>query len=106
MSIKIRHVFEMEAMTRPRTEMIAETRAKLIAAARQAFGATGYANASMDDFTGEAGLTRGALYQHFGDNKGLLQALIQQHDPEMTDRTHKGTARAPQPVQAIGNQCE
>ena len=56
--------------------MIAETRAKLVAAARQAFGSIGYAAASMDDFTAEAGLTRGALYHHFGDKKGLLQAVI------------------------------
>jgi hypothetical protein len=39
--------------------MIAETRGKLIAAARKAFGTIGYAEASMDDFTAEAGLTRG-----------------------------------------------
>lgn len=48
-----------EAMRKPRQEMIAETRGKLIAAGRRAFGTIGYAEASMDDFTGEAGLTRG-----------------------------------------------
>ena len=46
---------------RPRSEMIAETRAKLIAAARQAFGTIGYAEASMDDFTAAAGLTIGTM---------------------------------------------
>ena len=63
--------------------MIAETRAKLVAAARQAFGTVGYAEASMDDFTAAAGLTRGALYHHFGDKKGLLQAVIAEIDAEM-----------------------
>ena len=58
---------------KPRKEMIAETRAKLVGAARQAFGTVGYAEASMDDFTAAAGLTRGALYHHFGDKKGLLR---------------------------------
>ena len=48
-------------MIKPRHEMIAETRAKLIAAARQAFGTVGYAEASMDDFTADAGLTRGSV---------------------------------------------
>ena len=52
---------------RARADMIDETRAKLLATARQAFGSLGYANTSMDDFTAEAGLTRGALYHHFGD---------------------------------------
>lgn len=56
-------------MRKPRSEMIAETRAKLLAAGRRAFGSIGYAEASMDDFTAEAGLTRGALYHHFGDKR-------------------------------------
>lgn len=71
---------------KPRKEMIAETRAKLIAAARHAFATHGYAEASMDDFTAQAGLTRGALYHHFGDKKGLMQAVISEIDAEMSDR--------------------
>jgi len=63
-------------MRRARQDMIAETRAKLIAAARQAFGTVGYAGASMDDFTSAAGLTRGALYHHFGDKEGLFDAVV------------------------------
>jgi AcrR family transcriptional regulator len=35
--------------------MISETRAKLLAAGRKAFATVGYADASMDDFTAEAG---------------------------------------------------
>jgi AcrR family transcriptional regulator len=79
---------------RPRREMIAETRAKLIAAARQAFGKIGYAGASMDDFTAAAGLTRGALYHHFGDKKGLLEAVIAEIDAEMNERLCAISARA------------
>lgn len=73
-------------MRKPRSEMIAETRAKLLAAGRKAFGSVGYAEASMDDFTASAGLTRGALYHHFGDKKGLLQAVISEIDAEMAAR--------------------
>ena len=80
---------------KPRSEMIAETRAKLIAAARKAFASVGYAEASMDDFTAEAGLTRGALYHHFGDKKGLLEAVIAQIDAEMTERLRERSAKAP-----------
>ncbi|MFO6393111.1 TetR/AcrR family transcriptional regulator, partial [Pseudomonas aeruginosa] len=63
-------------MTRKtRAEMLAETRAKLVSAARQAFGTIGYADTSMDELTASVGLTRGALYHHFGDKKGLLAAV-------------------------------
>nr|WP_281416517.1 TetR/AcrR family transcriptional regulator [Deinococcus aestuarii] len=55
-------------------------------AARKAFAAKGYAAASMDELTAEAGLTRGALYHNFGDKKGLLQAVIDQIDAEMLVR--------------------
>jgi AcrR family transcriptional regulator len=80
---------------RPRKEMIAETRAKLVAAARKAFGEAGYAEASMDDFTAAAGLTRGALYHHFGDKKGLLEAVIVEIDAEMNERLCAISAKAP-----------
>ncbi|ANW05597.1 MULTISPECIES: TetR/AcrR family transcriptional regulator [Bradyrhizobium] len=69
-----------------RAQMVEETRAKLIQAARKAFATKGYAAASMDDLTAEAGLTRGALYHNFGDKKGLLQAVIGQIDAEMVAR--------------------
>ena len=74
--------------------MIAETRSKLIAAGRQAFGELGYAEASMDDFTAAAGLTRGALYHHFGDKKGLFEAVIAEIDAEMNERLCAISGRA------------
>jgi AcrR family transcriptional regulator len=92
-------------MARPRQEMIAETRIKLIAAGRQAFGTIGYAEASMDDFTGEAGLTRGALYHHFGDKKGLLQAVIMEIDAEMTERLNEVSASAATHWQGFVDEC-
>ncbi len=88
-------------MRKPRREMIAETRAKLIAAARHAFGTVGYAEASMDDFTAAAGLTRGALYHHFGDKRGLLRAVVEQIDEEMTARLKEISSRAPNRWQAV-----
>ena len=81
--------------------MIAETRAKLIAAARQSFGTVGYAASSMDDFTATAGLTRGALYHHFGDKKGLFNAVVRQIDDEMTERLAEISDRAPTLWQAV-----
>lgn len=77
-----------------RSEMMEETRAKLIASARKAFAEKGFAAASMDDLTAEAGLTRGALYHNFGDKRGLLQAVVDQLDAEMAARAHDIGAQA------------
>lgn len=90
---------------RPRREMIAETRAKLVAAGRKAFGTIGYAQASMDDFTAEAGLTRGALYHHFGDKKGLFEAVVMQIDAEMTERLARVSAAAATPWDGFVEEC-
>ncbi|WP_028562388.1 TetR/AcrR family transcriptional regulator [Paenibacillus pinihumi] len=74
-------------MTRKaRMDMIAETRTKLIGAARQAFGTDGYANTSMDELTASVDLTRGALYHHFGDKRGLLAAVVEEIDLEMDQK--------------------
>jgi AcrR family transcriptional regulator len=66
--------------------MIIETRAKLISAGRRTFAAKGYAATSLEELTAEAGLTRGALYHHFDGKRGLLEAVIDQIDAEMTER--------------------
>lgn len=73
-------------MAQKRADMIVETRGKLIKAARQAFAMKGYADSSMDELTADAGLTRGALYHHFGGKKGLLEAVIAEIDGEMVQR--------------------
>jgi AcrR family transcriptional regulator len=73
---------------------MAENREKLIAAARKAFAEQGYAAASMDHLTAEAGLTRGALYHNFGDKRGLLAAVVDQIDSEMADYAHSVGAKA------------
>lgn len=95
----------MRMAPKPRAEMIAETRAKLVTAARKAFGTIGYAEASMDDFTAEAGLTRGALYHHFGDKKGLLKAVIAEIDGEMSARMSAATREAPSRWQGFVDEC-
>lgn len=84
-----------------RAEMVEETRAKLVRAARAAFAAKGYAAASMDELTADAGLTRGALYHNFGDKKGLLQAVIDEIDAEMLARMRVARERASTPWQGL-----
>ena len=96
---------EIVLVHRPRAEKIAETRAKLLAVGRCAFGTLGYAEASMDDFTAEAGLTRGALYHHFGDKKGLFEAVLMQIDGEMTARMKAASESAQTRWQGLVDEC-
>lgn len=74
---------------KPRTEMIEETKAKLLKTARHYFSTVGYANTVMDNLTAEAGLTRGALYHHFGDKRGLFSAVLQQIDAEIDHKLNQ-----------------
>ncbi len=90
---------------KPRSTMIAETRAKLVGAARHAFGTVGYAEASMDQFTAAAGLTRGALYHHFGDKKGLLEAVVAEIDAEMNVRLSEIARQADNAWQGFVAEC-
>ncbi len=68
-----------------REQKMAKTRKKLIEVARRAFTEYGYADTSMDKLTAEAGLTRGALYHHFGDKRGLFAAVVDQIDSQMAE---------------------
>lgn len=92
-------------MRRARAEMIEDTRSRLITSARAAFATQGYANTSMDDFTARAGLTRGALYHHFGDKKGLLAAVVAQLDSEMDARLQRITDEATDPWAGFCERC-
>jgi len=89
---------------RTRAEM-EETRAALLATAHAVFTAQGYADASMDDLTAQAGLTRGALYHHFGDKKGLLHALVAQLDAAMDARLQTISATAADPWDGFRSRC-
>lgn len=89
---------------RSRAEM-EETRATLLATARKVFAERGYAETSMDDLTAQAHLTRGALYHHFGDKKGLLAAVVVQLDAEMDARLQAISDRAIDPWEGFCRRC-
>lgn len=82
-----------------------ETRNALLLTARRVFAEQGYAPTSMDDLTSQAGLTRGALYHHFGDKKGLLAAVVQLIDQEMDARLHKITETSSNPWEGFQARC-
>ncbi|TDR42379.1 TetR family transcriptional regulator [Pseudomonas brenneri] len=89
---------------RTRAEM-EETRATLLVTARKVFSDRGYADTSMDDLTAQANLTRGALYHHFGDKKGLLAAAVEQIDAEMDQRLQAISSAADDEWEGFRSRC-
>lgn len=77
--------------TRTRPQMTLETRSKLIALARIAFGDQGFAAVALDDLTAAAGMTRGALYHHFENKLGLFAAVVDQIDDELDAAVEQAT---------------
>lgn len=57
----------------------AATRTRLLEAAARVYAARGFAGATLDDVAEEAGLTKGAVYGHFGSKDNLLVALMDEY---------------------------
>lgn len=57
----------------------------LVNIAREHFSRFGYADASLESITSEAGLTRGALYYHFKNKKHLFIAVVTEVQLEIAD---------------------
>ena len=75
-------------------EETALTIQKLIVVARTHFTDRGYADAALEEIVQEAGLTRGALYHHFGNKKGLFQAVLDTVQKEVAERVETQAAKS------------
>ncbi len=62
---------------RTKAEQREATRRRLIAVARDLFASEGYAQAATEEIVSRAGVTRGALYHHFGSKQGLFVAVLE-----------------------------
>ncbi|MCW3038616.1 MAG: putative regulator [Solirubrobacterales bacterium] len=73
-----------------------QTRTRLIDAAIDRFAADG-PGASFDQVAADAGVTKGALYHHFGSKDGLVEAVyreaIRRHAARVVDASGTGSGR-------------
>jgi AcrR family transcriptional regulator len=81
------------------------TKAKLLATARKRFVAQGFNHVPAEELVKEAGLTRGALYHHFGGKEELFLALYEQIQKEVAARIQTAAEQAPNPWLALQAGC-
>jgi AcrR family transcriptional regulator len=62
-----------------REESRAQTRERLLQAARHAFARGGYGGASVDEIAAEAGYTKGAFYSNFATKEAIFLELLSRH---------------------------
>ena len=71
---------------RTQAERSETTRAALLAAARELFAEHGFAKTGREEIAVRAGVTRGALYHHFGSKQEIFRAVVEALEQELTDR--------------------
>ncbi len=78
------------------------TREALVGAARPLFAERGYAAVGTEDIVRAAGVTRGALYHHFGGKRELFEAVYERVEADLTRRIAEGAlAGAAEPLAAM-----
>jgi AcrR family transcriptional regulator len=86
---------------RSQAERSQATREALIGAARRLFAKRGYAGVGTEEIVRAAGLTRGALYHHFGGKRELLAAVYERIEGELSERIASGALGASNPLEAM-----
>src|SRR3954471_921634 len=71
---------------RTQTQRAETTREALLASARELFTERGYDDVGTEEIVRAAGVTRGALYHHYGDKASLLEAVYNRIEAESTER--------------------
>jgi AcrR family transcriptional regulator len=88
-------------MAKLRDEHVEATKRAVLDAARRRFGERGFGGTSLDDVAADAGVTKGALYHHFGSKERLFLRVYDEVEAELSAEGMAGAADASDPVDAL-----
>src|SRR5690625_3204495 len=77
----------------------------LINTAKHHFTEKGYADVSLEDIAQEAKLTRGAVYHHFKNKKGLFLAVFEDIQKEIGDQVERKAMKSDDLWEQLLNGC-
>ncbi|WP_057762488.1 TetR/AcrR family transcriptional regulator [Cytobacillus praedii] len=83
-----------------------QTIQNLMEKARQHFTEYGYANVTLEEIAQEANVTRGALYHHFKNKKGLFLAVFEVVQKEIGEHVEAAAAQSNNSWQQLINGCQ
>src|SRR5262245_55981064 len=85
-----------------KADQAAQMRATLEAVARELFETRGFAAVSAEEIVATAGVTRGALYHHYGGKEGLFEAVAEAAMQRLHDNIARATTGAARdPIEAL-----
>lgn len=90
---------------RTKAEQREATRGLLLDLARDLFASEGYANTATEEIVRRAGVTRGALYHHFGSKEGLFLAVLEDVQRDIAVRVAEAAATCSDPWEQLRAGC-
>jgi AcrR family transcriptional regulator len=82
-----------------------ETVQRLLETARELFASKGFAETSIEDIVRTAGVTRGALYHHFGGKADIFRAVVEDEAERLAQRVQRAALKKRDPWQQIEAGC-
>jgi len=95
----------MDEVKITKTAQAVATKQRLIGIARAQFAKCGYDEVSLEDILKEARLTKGAIYHHFGDKKGLFRDVVTQVQSEVAAKARRVGHAQTDPLEALIAVC-
>jgi AcrR family transcriptional regulator len=90
---------------RTQAERSETTRRALLDAARALFTERGFAATGRDDIAQRAGVTRGALYHHFGSKERLFRAVVEELEGHVVERVVTASMDATDELERLRTGC-